>query len=226
MKIGLIGYGKMGKTIEKLSLQNEHTISAIIKNNGDWNTIVSSIKDCDVLIEFSTPETAFENIMNGLNMGKPVVCGTTGWLDHYDEIAEKVKEVNGTFLYASNFSIGVNQFFKLTRLVSSILSSRINPFNPTITEIHHIHKKDAPSGTAITLKELIKPYFEEIPPIKSIRENEVPGTHIIQFNNPIETIEIKHQANTREGFAYGAIKAAEWILGKKGIFSMEDVLDF
>jgi 4-hydroxy-tetrahydrodipicolinate reductase len=224
MKIGLIGYGKMGKAIEKIALENNHTITAIVKNNTDWNLLSSQISVCDVLIEFSIPEAAFDNINKGLDFNKPIICGTTGWLHLFDKIESRVKEINGAFLYASNFSLGVNQFFQLTQLASSIFAQQINPFQPDITEIHHIHKKDAPSGTAITIQNMMSPFFKELPPIVSIREDEVPGTHIIQFKNEIESIEIKHTAFSRDGFAKGAVKAAEWIKDKKGIFSMDDVL--
>lgn len=224
MKIGLIGYGKMGKAIEKIAVENLHSIGAIVKNNSDWNTLSSQISECDVLIEFSIPEAAFDNINKGLNLNKPVICGTTGWLHLIDKIESRVKEINGAFLYASNFSLGVNQFFQLTQLASSIFSQDINPFHPDITEIHHIHKKDAPSGTAITIQNILSPFFKGLPPIVSIREDEVPGTHIIQFKNEIESIELKHTAFSRNGFALGAVKAAEWIKDRKGVFSMQDVL--
>jgi len=224
MKIGLIGYGKMGKAIEKIADENNHIIKAIVKKKTDWNKHSSQISECDVLIEFSIPEAAFDNINKGLDLNKPVICGTTGWLHLFDKIEKRILETSGTFLYASNFSLGVNQFFQLTELASSIFSQQINPFHPDITEIHHIHKKDTPSGTAITLQNILSSFFKGLPPIVSIREDEVAGTHIIQFKNEIECIEIKHTAFSREGFAKGAVKAAEWIKDRKGIFSMQDVL--
>lgn len=239
MNIALIGYGKMGKTIEKIALGKGHQIiSRVQKDN--WsefeNTDPSSI---DVAIEFSQPEAAVSNISKCLLLGIPVISGTTGWLAQKDEIDSLCTEQNGTFFYASNFSIGVNIFFEINELVAKMMN-RFPEYRVQMEEIHHIHKKDSPSGTAITLAEgifdnhkITNKWVEtddvtsvnpEQLPIKSIRQNEVPGTHNIHYSSTPDTITIQHEAHSREGFALGAVLVAEWIVNKKGILSMKDFM--
>jgi len=239
MTIALIGYGKMGKTIEKIALDKGHQIiSRVQKDN--WaefeKTDPSSI---DVAIEFSQPEAAVSNISKCLLLGIPVISGTTGWLAQRDEIETLCAEHNGTFFYASNFSIGVNIFFEINEIVAKMMD-RFPEYRVQMEEIHHIHKKDSPSGTAITLAEGIfdnhktmnkwvetddvtSANLEQLP-IKSIRQNEVSGTHAIHYSSTADTITLQHEAHSREGFALGAVLVAEWIANKKGILSMKDFL--
>ncbi|MFK8298319.1 4-hydroxy-tetrahydrodipicolinate reductase [Capnocytophaga cynodegmi] len=230
MKIALLGYGKMGKTIEKLALERGHEIVLKI----DDSKTSYDISVADVAIEFSTPDSAFGNIVSCVQKQVPVVVGTTGWLKNYDKAVEICKENRGAFLYASNFSIGVNVFFVLNKKLAKLMSPLKN-YDVSIEEIHHTQKLDAPSGTAITLAEGIIQNSDKTAwklgqaktteiPIEAKRVENVPGTHIITYESQVDTIEIKHTAHSREGFALGAILAAEWILGKEGVFSMTDVL--
>lgn len=235
MKILLIGYGKMGKTIESLAVKKGHQIAGIIDihNQEDIRQI-----DADVAIEFSRPEAAVENVKQCIERGLPVVCGTTGWLDKKNEVETLCKQKQGTFFYASNFSVGVNIFFKVNAHLAKIMNG-FTGYEVTIDEIHHTQKKDAPSGTAITLAEDIlkelqrknswinksaeKP--EELA-IHSHRIDPAPGTHTIKYSSPIDDIEIKHTAHNREGFALGAIEVANWIVreNKQGVLNMDDFL--
>jgi 4-hydroxy-tetrahydrodipicolinate reductase len=226
MKVGIVGYGKMGQAVEKSALLKGHSIGVILKKPSDWKNKKNDLLQCDVLIEFSTPEAAYYNVLNALELALPIVCGTTGWLEHFEKIKLKVETTNGAFLYASNFSIGVNQFFYLLEKAGEIFSNPLNPLNLHIKEIHHIHKKDAPSGTAITMQNIVSPFSRSTVGITSERLNEVPGTHILSFSNQLESVEIKHTALSREGFADGAVNAAEWIVGKSGFFTMKDLLGF
>ena len=231
MKIALLGYGRMGKAIEKIALDRGHEI--VIKDSGETPYDISI---ADVAIDFSIPSVAFANISNCLNNNVPVVSGTTGWLDKYDEAIELCKKNKGAFIYASNFSLGVNIFFELNNYLAKMMNA-LEDYNVTIEEIHHTKKLDAPSGTAITLAEGIidnssKKEWEldgkptnEIIPITAVRTPEVPGTHTITYNSEIDTIDIKHTAHNRQGFALGAVIAAEWLVGKEGIYSMKDVLN-
>lgn len=230
MKIALLGYGKMGKTIEKLALERGHEIVLKI----DDSKTSYDISVADVAIEFSTPDSAFGNIVSCVQKQVPVVVGTTGWLKNYDKAVEICKENRGAFLYASNFSIGVNVFFALNKKLAKLMAPLKN-YDVSIEEIHHTQKLDAPSGTAITLAEGIIQNSDKTAwklgqaktteiPIEAKRVENVPGTHIITYESQVDTIEIKHTAHSREGFALGAILAAEWILGKEGVFSMTDVL--
>lgn len=231
MKIGLLGYGKMGKTIEHIALKRKHDIG--LKVDKDTDSYV--LDNIDVAIDFSTPDSAVDNIVNCFNHNVPVISGTTGWLDHFDEVLAKCKEKNGTFLYASNFSLGVNIFFELNRTLSKLMAN-LPEYKISMEEIHHLQKLDAPSGTAITLAEdIIKnskygtwtldaAKKEELH-INAKRIDRVPGTHEVTYTSSVDTIEIKHTAHNREGFALGAVIAAEWIAGKKGVFSMKDVLN-
>ncbi len=231
MNIALLGYGKMGKLIEKTALDRGHKIIAI-------KDIGSSIQDydkVDVAIDFSTPEVAVDNIMEGLQNGVPVISGTTGWLDHYDEVAALSKKLGTAFLYASNFSLGVNVFFALNSYLAKLMGP-LDQYKVSMEETHHIHKLDAPSGTAISLAEGIIKHTaysdwdndkasEHTIHIQSKRTGEVPGTHLVEYSSEVDDIEIKHTAHSRAGFALGAVIAAEWIIGKKGVFSMADVLN-
>lgn len=230
MKIALLGYGRMGKSIETIALNRNHTISLKISDsNSNFD-----FSNTDVAIDFSIPSVAVSNIKKALDADIPVISGTTGWLDRYDEIIEYCNNKNGTFLYASNFSLGVNIFFEINNRLSQLMSG-FSEYTTEIEEIHHTKKLDAPSGTAITLAEQIientnynnwtldQPKSDEII-IEAKRIEDVPGTHEITYNSEIDSINIKHTAHSRQGFAMGAVVAAEWIKGKKGIFSMRDVL--
>jgi 4-hydroxy-tetrahydrodipicolinate reductase len=231
MNIALLGYGRMGKSIEAIALNRNHNIT--IKATSSTTTF--DFSETDVAIDFSIPSTAVNNIKRAIDAGIPVISGTTGWLEHYDEILEYCKSNNGTFLYASNFSLGVNIFFEINARLSQLMAS-VEGYSTEIEEIHHTQKLDAPSGTAITLAEQIientnykgwtldKPNSDELH-IEAKRIPEVPGTHEITYNSEIDSISIKHTAHSRQGFALGAVIAAEWIKDKKGIFSMKDVLN-
>lgn len=235
MNILLVGYGKMGKTIEQIALTRGHTIAGRIDidNKKDLDTAKA-----DVAIEFSHPEAAFDNIQKCLERGIPVVCGTTGWLERKGEVEKLCDIYDGTFFYASNYSLGVNIFFKVNEYLARIMNS-FQEYDISMDEIHHAQKKDAPSGTAITLAEGILNQVkrkklwakddnnnpEEIV-IKSFRIDQVPGTHVVKYASLIDDIEIKHTAHTREGFAKGAVMVAEWLSGKKGVLSMDDYLKF
>jgi len=238
MRILILGYGKMGKAIEDIAEDRGHTIAHKINVNNIQALKFIDNKDIDVAIEFSQPDAAFENASYCLNNNIPIVSGTTGWLERKEEIEALCKEKDGTFFYASNFSLGVNLFFRLNEILADMMEQ--HPiYNTKITEIHHTEKLDAPSGTAITLAEgllnclsskkqwLNEPSTEEdIVPIISKREPEVPGTHIIEYISDNDEIEIKHTAKSRTGFALGAVLVAEWILGEKGILSMKDFMKF
>ncbi|RRB06786.1 4-hydroxy-tetrahydrodipicolinate reductase [Larkinella rosea] len=236
MKILLLGYGKMGKTIEQIALDRGHEIAGRIdiNNRADLETLRKD--DVDVAIEFSAPEAAVDNIRDCLKRGWPVVSGTTGWLEHRLEIEALCRETQGGFFYASNYSIGVNLFFRLNKILARFMKGYPS-YHVSMTEIHHTEKKDAPSGTAITLAEGIIDQLpdktrwindaEEQPDavlIESLREGTVPGTHVVRYDSDVDTIEIKHVAYSRQGFALGALTAGEWLVGKQGIFGMEDLL--
>ena len=230
MKIALLGYGRMGKAIEQIAEKRGHEIVAKI----DKNNPLDSLNNADVAMNFSIPNAALANITNALNVGIPVVCGTTGWLDPKIEVDALCNKLEGAFLYASNFSLGVNLFFELNKKLASYMQG-FPEYKIEIEEIHHTQKLDAPSGTAITLAEGVIDNSEheqwhldgevqEGFPIKALRENDVPGTHTVSYHSEIDSIEITHIAHSRTGFALGAVVAAEWILGKKGVFGMRDVL--
>lgn len=230
MKIAIVGYGKMGKIIDDISQNRGHEVVARLKET----PTKESLNNADVVIEFSNPEAAFHNISVCLENQIPVICGTTGWLDKKPAV-EQLAIDNGTaFLYGSNFSLGVNLFFALNENLAKMMS-RFNEYSCQLEEIHHIHKKDAPSGTAISLAEgiiansgyeawkLDETKDKELG-IFAIREDEIPGTHSVFYRSEVDEIEIKHTAYNRNGFALGAVIAAEWIADKKGVFSMKDVL--
>lgn len=230
MKIALLGYGKMGKAIEQIALSKGHEI--VLRKTSDAS--FDGLENADVAIDFSVPSSAVENISEALRRRIPIVSGTTGWLADYDKMTALCNEKQGAFLYGSNFSLGVNLFFELNEHLARLMA-RFPEYKVRMTEIHHTQKLDAPSGTAISLaKDIInnsaysgwtmdEPKSDEIP-IKAERIDKVPGTHSIYYETPIDTIEITHTAHSREGFAMGAVLAAEWIVGKKGVFSMKDVL--
>jgi 4-hydroxy-tetrahydrodipicolinate reductase len=232
MKIALLGYGKMGKTIEKIAINRGHTIVLKVdKEDTDYD-----ISQADVAIDFSIPDAAVANISNCLKNGVPIISGTTGWLAHYDSMVALAKETDGAFIYASNFSLGVNIFFELNKTLAKMMSN-LSEYNVTMEEIHHTQKLDAPSGTAITLAEAVientnysnwkldnTENDSEIPIVAKRIEN-VPGTHHVTYNSEVDTINISHTAHNRQGFALGAVVAAEWILGKTGVYSMKDVLN-
>ena len=231
MKLALLGYGRMGKAIEEIALERGHQIVCKL----DKEESEGSLEEADTAINFSVPDAAVENINKALNLSIPVVCGTTGWLDAYDEVTQTARKNNTAFLYASNFSVGVKLFFKLNKILAKMMGPH-KDYKVSIQETHHIHKLDAPSGTAITLAEGIIDHSdftqwkmaEEGPEtvfIESFREGEVPGTHSIKYQSNIDEINIEHKAHNRKGFALGAVIAAEWIANKKGIFKMEDVLN-
>ena len=238
MKIALIGYGKMGKTIEQIALNRGHQIVSIVDINNPEEFQSANFKSADVAIEFTTPATAFDNYMKSFAAGVPVVSGTTGWLDRIGEIKEKCEKEGKTFFYASNFSIGVNIFFALNKYLAKIMNN-FPSYNISMTETHHIHKLDAPSGTAITLAEGIIENVDrkdrwtletaEQPtdlPIHAIREGEVPGIHEVTYESDVDYISIKHDAKSRAGFALGAVVAAEFTAGKKGFLGLDDMLKF
>ena len=230
MKIALLGYGKMGKTIEKLALEKGHTI--VFKSTSDSEK--GFFDEADAAIEFSSPESAIKNISRALEAGIPIVCGTTGWLEKHDEMVKLCEKRNGSFIYASNFSVGVNLFFSINDYVAKLMAPW-KEYNVSVEEIHHLQKKDAPSGTAITIAEGILKHSdkkdwklntseENSLNITAKREEDVKGTHTVSYNSSIDTISLKHEAHSREGFAMGAILAAEFLKDKKGIFTMRNVL--
>lgn len=232
MKIALLGYGKMGKVIERIALERGHEI--ILKKSRNAN--FDGLKMADVAIDFSIPNAAVENISACFENGIPVISGTTGWLEHYPKMVQLCEEKETAFIYASNFSLGVNIFFELNTYLAKMMA-QFSQYTTSIQEIHHTQKLDAPSGTAITLAESIinnsdysswaldeaKKADELV--INAERIPNVPGTHIITYTSAVDTIEIKHEAHNREGFALGALVAAEWIFGKKGVYTMKDVLN-
>lgn len=234
MKIALIGYGKMGKMIEELAKARNHTI-VVVDLNDDINIL--SAEKPDVAIEFTTPEAAPDNISACLRMGIPVVSGTTGWLDRKPALDELCRQNNGAFFYASNYSLGVNIFFRLNAFLARTMSGRPE-YQADIHEIHHTQKKDSPSGTAITLaEELIanNPDYSSwsmttrgtgIIPISAERIDPYPGTHRVRYRSRIDDLEITHTAHSREGFAAGALAVAEWMPGRKGVLGMSDFLPF
>lgn len=236
MNIGIIGYGKMGREIEKSALKNGHSIEFIIDENNTEDLNNNNLKKIDVAIEFTSPVAAFENIRKCLEAKTPVVSGTTGWLAKYNEAIKLCRKINGTFLYASNFSIGANILFHLNATLAKIMNN-IEQYDVEINEIHHTTKLDSPSGTAITLADSIIKNMErkkewkneqtdnkQTLSILSERKDPVPGTHIIKYSSNADCIELKHEAKNRKGFAFGAIFAAEFIKNKRGVYKMEDVL--
>lgn len=232
MKIALIGYGKMGKTIERIARQRGHEIVSIIDidNQSDFDT--DAFRSADVAIEFTTPATAFQNYVKAFEQGVKVVSGSTGWISRIDEVKKMCEDTGATFFWTSNFSIGVNLFFALNKYLAALMDN-FTQYTPEMTEIHHVHKLDHPSGTAISLANgiidnctRITGWTEEEPfdgamRINHKREGEVPGTHIINWDSEVDSIEIKHEAKSREGFALGAVVAAEWVATQSGFLTMD-----
>ena len=236
MNIALIGYGKMGKAIEAIALERKHQVVLKIDENNLHDFTKENISKADVAIEFTGPHSALENIKKTIDFGTPLVCGSTGWTEHMSEIESLVKTGNGTFIYASNFSVGVNIFFEVNTRLAALMAPR-EEYDVMLEEIHHTEKKDSPSGTAITLAEQVlaevkrKQQWVNNPStnaadleIISQRIDPAPGTHHVKYFSPIDDIEIIHTAHNRHGFALGAVLAAEFIRDKKGIFSMKEVL--
>ena len=230
MKIALLGYGKMGKVIEKIALERGHEI---VLRKGSSDTF-EGITKADIAIDFSVPTSAVSHISECLNQNVPVISGTTGWLEKYDEMVHLCQEKNGSFIYASNFSLGVNIFFELNNYLAKMMKN-LKDYNVSMEEIHHTQKLDAPSGTAISLANgiientdyvnwtLENPTANQIY-IDAKRIENIPGTHSVFYDSKVDQIEIKHTAHSREGFALGSVIAAEWLIGKKGVFTMKDVL--
>jgi 4-hydroxy-tetrahydrodipicolinate reductase len=231
MKIALLGYGKMGKAIEQVALARGHEI--VLRKTSD--STFEGLENSDVAIDFSIPDAAVGNISACFDTHVPVVCGTTGWLAKYKEMVELCQAKNAAFIYGSNFSLGVNLFFEMNEFLAKLMS-KFDQYKVRMEEIHHTQKLDSPSGTAITLANAIidhshytnwtlkKATTNEIE-IDAKRIENVPGTHTVVYDSSIDSIEIKHTAHNREGFALGAVLAAEWIVGKKGVFTMKDVLE-
>lgn len=231
MKIAVLGYGKMGKTIERLAIDKGHQIvytSTSKKETGNLNT-------ADVAIDFSTPEQAVDNISTCFKNSIPVVSGTTGWLENYNSVIELCNNCNGSFIYSSNFSIGVNLFFNVNKYVAKLIEP-YQAYIPAIEEIHHTEKVDAPSGTAITLADDLLKFSslnkwelesdkDDVLNISAQRIKDVKGTHTISYTSKIDTLSITHEAHSRDGFALGALLAAAWLIGKKGVFTMQEVLE-
>lgn len=236
MKIALIGYGKMGKEIEQILIARGHTIPLIIDLNNTNDLDAAHLQEVDVAIEFTTPSTAYGNVVKCLEAGVPVVCGTTAWLDKLPEVEQLCKEKNGAFFYASNYSIGVNIFFEINRRLAQLMN-RFGEYDVTIEETHHTQKKDAPSGTAVTLAEGVLENLDRkqkwvcgtttVPEeleVVAIRRSVVPGTHTVTYESDVDALSITHMAKSRRGFALGVVLAAEFLHGKTGIFSMKDLM--
>ena len=236
MKVAILGFGKMGQIIEKIALERGHNILLKINQNNIDELNIENLKKADVVIDFSTPESAKSNIILSIDANKPIISGTTGWLNDYKEVKDYCIKNDGTFLYASNFSLGVNLFFELNKNLAKLMKKHQH-YQINLTEIHHSEKLDAPSGTAISLAEQIisesniknkwtlnSENSDEELKIDAQRKGNITGTHSVNYKSETDSILIKHEAHSRDGFALGAIIAAEWIMSKKGIFSMYDVL--
>jgi 4-hydroxy-tetrahydrodipicolinate reductase len=237
MNIALIGYGKMGKAIEAIAIERGHNISLKISSQNIADFTTENLANADVAIEFTNPESAIENLYKCFNANVPVVCGSTGWLNNLPQVQEYCTAKNGGLLYASNFSVGVNIFFELNKKLAQLMSKQAS-YKVGVEEIHHTQKKDAPSGTAITIAEGIMNHLtQKTKWVNEATENQnelaiiskridpAPGTHTVKYSSSIDDIEITHTAHNRQGFALGAVLAAEFLLGKKGIFTMQDVLN-
>jgi 4-hydroxy-tetrahydrodipicolinate reductase len=238
MKIALLGYGKMGKEIEKIALERGHEIVMKIDVESDWTKAKALLASADVAIEFSTPQSTIQNIFHSFDVNVPVVVGTTGWMEKLDHVKDVCEKNNKTLFYASNFSIGVNLFFEINRKFAAMMNKQ-SGYNVSMEEIHHTEKLDSPSGTAIRLAEVIMEKFdgkkswvnnstdkEDVLGIISKRIDKVPGTHTVTWSSEIDDIELKHTAHNRKGFALGAVMAAEWVSDKRGVFTMHDMLSF
>ncbi len=235
MKIALLGYGKMGKEIEAIALQRHHSIVLKVGDTNSASITKTDLQQADVAIEFSTPHTVISNIKKCLDAQLPIVVGTTGWYDSFNNIETECQQKNGTLFHSTNYSLGVNIFMKMNSYLAELMNKYAS-YDVSMEEIHHIHKLDKPSGTAITLANQLLDKIErkknwsitdtnpETLFIKDVREGEVPGTHIIKYSSAVDDIEIMHKAHNRQGFALGAVIAAEYIYGKKGIFTMNDLM--
>jgi 4-hydroxy-tetrahydrodipicolinate reductase len=235
MNIALIGYGKMGKEIEKIAVKRGHTIVLKVDVNNKDSVTTNELKKADAAIEFTTPHTVLDNIKKCFDADLPIVVGTTGWYDEFARVKDAAVRGNKTFFYATNFSLGVNLFFKVNKYLAELMN-KYPDYEVSMEEIHHIHKLDKPSGTAITLAEQViekidrksKWSITDMAPetlfIEDKREGEVPGTHIIKYKSAIDDIEIMHKAHNRQGFALGSVVAAEFLKGKKGIYTMSDII--
>jgi 4-hydroxy-tetrahydrodipicolinate reductase len=237
MKIALIGYGKMGQAIERVAQQRGHTVVLKIRRSNIEDFSAENLRHADVAIEFTSPESAHENCARALNAGIPTVCGSTGWNAKVPETAALATSRKTAFLQTSNFSIGVNIFFEVNRKLAALMAKQPD-YKVMIEEVHHTQKKDAPSGTAISLADQVLDYKPNMIgwelnhgqavngklPIKALREEGVPGTHTVSWSSKIDTIDIVHTAHSRDGFALGAVMAAEFVIGKRGVFTMQDVL--
>lgn len=236
MRIAILGYGRMGRQIEQLAIQNGKNITLKANSRTSPDELVAGLKNADVAIDFTIPDVAFDVISAALDYKVPVISGTTAWLDRYDEVARKCYDLDGAFLYASNFSVGVNILFELNKRMAEIINNHPQ-YKMEIEEIHHTNKLDAPSGTAISIANDLIAHSDQKTewvnrnttepaeiPIISKREPNVKGTHIISYKSEIDDLVIKHEAHSREGFARGALLAAEWIQDKQGVFTMKDVL--
>ena len=220
MKIAILGNGRMGKRISELAKERGHSI--VCTSSSEKLATSLNLSTADVAIDFSTPTTAFENISHAINSGIPVVSGTTGWLKNLKEIEDLCLKKQGAFLYASNFSLGVNLFFELNKKLAQLMKKQ--KYESNLHEIHHTKKLDSPSGTAKTLGEQMDTILEKSTPITAERIGDITGTHIIKYSSTVDEIEIKHTAKNRDGFAIGALIAGKWIIGKQGVFSIQDVL--
>ena len=238
MNIAISGYGRMGKEVEKVALLREHRILTIVDKIEEWKKIEKQEKEVNAIIDFSLPETAFSNIVRSFTLGIPIVTGTTGWYDHMEEVIEQCKKLDGTLFYAPNFSIGVNVFFNVNRHLAKLMNG-IEGYKVTIEETHHVHKLDAPSGTAIkAANDLISEHeklakwvnTDEIKDdelaIISNREGEVTGIHKVVYDSDFDKLILKHESKSRAGFALGAVLAAEFVVDKKGVYTMDDLLKF
>jgi 4-hydroxy-tetrahydrodipicolinate reductase len=242
MKIALIGYGKMGKMIESIALDRNHEIVLVIDQNNSQDLTIENIKKADVAIEFSTPSSVLDNINIAIDAQVPIVVGTTGWYGHLQEIKNNCDENSATVMYGSNFSVGVNIFFQINQQVAKMMNNFSAEYDVAVEEIHHVHKLDSPSGTAITIAEDILSEFKQKtewvdvkaedpvtnhPPqhliVSSYREGEVPGTHSVIYDSDVDRIALKHEAHGRQGFALGAVLAAEWLKDKSGFFSVKEM---
>jgi 4-hydroxy-tetrahydrodipicolinate reductase len=237
MNIALIGYGKMGKEIEAIALSRGHQILLTIDINNRHELTPERLKGCDVAIEFTSPQTAVGNIRDCFAAGIPVVCGSTGWLEHLEAVQQECKAKKTGFFYASNYSIGVNIFFRINKILAGMMNA-VGDYRPSMEEVHHTEKKDAPSGTAITLAETIMSELKSLKkwvneaseveselPIVSVREAGVPGTHTVRYESEVDYITLSHVAKNRKGFALGAVLAAEFLKGKQGCYGMEEMLE-
>ena len=239
MKLALLGYGKMGKAIEAVAKERGHSVGVTIDDEDDWMAKLDDIRECDMAVEFSTPATVLSNIMRCFDMDMPVVVGTTGWYDHLDAVVHDCQQRGQALFVASNFSIGMNIMFELNRRLAQLMDSH-DEYSVSIAETHHIHKLDAPSGTAITLaKDIIEELDRKddwqlmkkgtrigkgIIPITAVREGEVAGIHEVVYDSDIDTITLRHAAKSRKGLALGAVLAAEYLEDKHGYFTMKDLL--